>query len=184
MTLPRIFSFMALSILAALLWWLENIVQSTQEANLRTAHNRPDFFMREFTMTDYDVAGKKRHVVTGNSVLHYPKDSNLEIRKLNLVSDKGDNRQIFVKANRARISNDGNHIYLDDKVQIDQKAPGDTMAFRSESLFLDNEKDYLESNSDITITTDKHHIRGTGLQAWLKHRKIRILSKARGKHEP
>ena len=75
---------------------------------------------------------------------------------------------------------------LTGEVNIHQDSHGDddSLDIRTEKLFLDNQRDYLETNKPITIKTDRHTMQGTGMQAWLEYKKYRLLSNVRGTHEP
>jgi LPS export ABC transporter protein LptC len=97
-----------------------------------------------------------------------------------------DKAPLNVKANTAHISNDGDHVLLTGAVDIDQEKRGDddSLSIKTEKLFLDNSRDYLETNKAITIKTSKHVMQGVGMQAWLEHKKYRLFSNVRGKHEP
>ena len=186
MTASRFFSFILLCIVAILVWWLEDIVSTSHNEALRQQTNRPDFYMEKFTLYNYNRDGMLRYHASGRSMIRYPVDDSLEIEQLDMRAFKPDKAPMDVKANNARISNKGNHVLLTGAVDINQEKQGDddSLSIKTEKLFLDSPRDYLETNKAITIRTSKHQVRGIGMQAWLGHKKYRLFSEVKSRHEP
>lgn len=186
MTAGRFFSFILLAVVATLIWWLEDIVSTSHQESLRQKNNRPDFYMENFTLRNYNPDGLLRYRATGNSMIRYPVDDSLEIEQLDMRAFKPDKAPLDVKANNARITNEGDHVMLTGAVDINQEKQGndDSLSIKTEKLFLDNEREYAETNKAITIRTSKHEMSGVGMQAWLGHKKYRLFSEVKGRHEP
>jgi len=186
MTTSRFFSLLLLAIMTSLIWWLESLVSSSQTEAMKQQSNRPDFYMKNFTLRNYNINGELGYITEGLSMVRYPKDDSLEIEQLDMQAFKKDKAPLFVKSDSARISNDGEHVMLTGAVHIHQDKLGgdDSLSIKTEKLFMDNQRDYLETNKAITISTSKHRMEGVGMQAWLEHRKYRLLSNVRGTHEP
>jgi len=186
MTTSRFLSLLLLAVVTSLVWWLEGLVTSSQTEAMKQKSNRPDFYMENFTLRNFNISGELRYRAKGRSLIRYPKDDSLEIELLDMQAYKKDKAPLFVKSNNARISNDGDHVMLTGAVDIHQDKLGsdDSLSINTEKLFMDNERDYLETNKAITIKTSKHHMQGVGMQAWLEHKKYRLLSNVRGTHEP
>lgn len=186
MTASRFFSFLILCVITSLAWWLEGIIISSQNEDLKQKNNRPDFYMQNFTLHNYNIDGELRYKANGESLIRYPKDDSMEIEKLKMQAYKKDKAPMHINANNARISNEGDHVLLTGAVDIHQAklGPNDSLSIKTEKLFMDSQRDYMETNKAITIQTSKHRIQGVGLQAWLEYDKYRLLSRVRGKHEP
>lgn len=186
MTANRIFSLLILAIIASVTWWLENLVSSSQTEAIRQQTNRPDFYMENFTMRNFNPNGELHYQASGKTMIRYPKDDVLDIEQLDMQAYQSEQAPLFVKSNTARISNDGNHILLTGAVDIHREKLGkdDALSIKTEKLFMDNQRDYLETNKAIRIRSGPHDIRGVGMQAWLEYKKYRLLSKVRGIHEP
>ena len=186
MTTNRFISLLFLAIVAGLVWWLENLVSTSQTEAMKTQTNRPDFYMEKFTMRNFSIDGRLKYRANGRSLMRYPKDDSLEIEQLDMQAFKQGKGPISVRSDEARISNDGDHILLTGAVNIHQEKYGndDSLTITTEKLFLDNQRDYLETNKPITIKNSRHTMHGTGMQAWLEHKKYRLLSNVRGTHEP
>lgn len=186
MTLNRFLSLFFLAITASLAWWLEDVVQTSQNEALRKENNRPDFYMQSFVMRQYNTQGEMRYEIHGESLLRYPKNKNMEIKQLDMQVFKKGKAPLAVKADTARLTDNGEQIYLTGNVRIDRNktVDEDSLSIRSEKLFIDTSRDYMETNKRIRIQTSKHKIEGTGMQAWFEHKKIRLLTKVRGIHEP
>ena len=186
MTASRFFSFLLLCVIASLVWWLEDIVSTSHNESLREKNNRPDFYMETFTLHNYEVDGSLRYRASGRSMIRYPVDDSLEIEQLDMRAFKPDKAPMDVKADNALISNQGDDVLLTGNVDINQEKHGndDSLSVKTEKLFFDNQRDYLETNKAITIRTSKHQMSGIGMQAWLEHKKYRLFSEVKGRHEP
>ena len=186
MTLNRFFSLLILSIIAALTWWLEDVVQTSHTEAARKESNRPDFYMQDFTMRDYSPLGELRRRGSGDSLLRYPKDDSLEIKKLAMQSYQQGKAPLSISANSASLTDDGQQIFLAGNVIIkqDKTQNQDSMLVTTEKLFIDSNRNYMETDVAINIKTGKHDVSGIGMQAWTDYKKIRLLKKVRGIHEP
>jgi lipopolysaccharide export system protein LptC len=186
MTLDRILGLFFVAIIAFAVWWLEDVVQKSQDEILQKQHNRPDFYMQDFTMQSFDKKGKLSYSTKGHSMVRYPKDGSLEITELDMTSLANPNGPASIKAQTARLTEDGNKVLLTGDVRVHRKqtAAQDSLQILTEKLLLDIERDYAETDQAITLISDKHHVKAVGMQAWLKHHKVRLLSKVRGQHEP
>ena len=186
MPVGRFISLAFLAIVASLTWWLEDIISTSQQEALREKTNRPDFYMEKFTLDNYDENGQLQYHARGRSLIRYPADDSLQIEQLDMQAFREGKAPLSVKANNANVSNDGNHVMLLGAVDISQEKLGDddSLSINTEKLFLDNKRDYLETNKAITISTSKHTMYGVGMQAWLNEEKYRLFSDVRGKHEP
>jgi len=186
MTASRAVSLLILAIVTSLVWWLESLVSSSQTEAMKQQSNRPDFYMENFSLRNFKTSGELHYHARGRSLIRYPKDDSLEIEQLDMQAYKKDKAPLFVKSNNAYISNDGDHVMLTGAVDIRQDKLGgdDSLSIKTEKLFMDSQRDYLETNKAITIKTNRHQMQGVGMQAWLEHEKYRLLSNVRGTHEP
>ncbi len=186
MTTSRFISLIILAMMTSMVWWLEDIVSTAQQEELRKKSNRPDFYMENFTLHQYDEAGDLDYQTQGTSLIRYPVNDSLEIEGLDMQAYKAGKMPFTINANKARIDEDGDQIFLSGNVKmLQQEGPdNDLLSIESEKLFIDNNRDYLETNKQITIKTSKHEISGVGMQAWVELDKFRLMSKVRGTHEP
>ncbi|TNF98932.1 MAG: LPS export ABC transporter periplasmic protein LptC [Gammaproteobacteria bacterium] len=186
MTLDRTIALFFVAIIALAVWWLEDVVQKSQDEILLKKHNRPDFYMQDFTMHSFDKKGNSNYRVNGRSMVRYPKDGSLEITELDMISSANPDRPASIKAKTARLTEEGSKVLLTGDVRVNRKktAVQDSLQILTEKLLLDIESDYAETDQPITLISSKHHIKAVGMHAWMKHHKIRLLSNVRGKHEP
>jgi lipopolysaccharide export system protein LptC len=186
MTASRFFSLVLLAIAATSIWWLEDLVSTSQTEAMKQQTNRPDFYMENFTLRNFDANGELHYRAKGKSLIRYPQDGSLAIEQLDMLAYKEDKAPLQVKSNTARISNNGDHAMLTGAVDIhrDKLGKDDALTIKTEKLFMDNQRNYLETNKAISIWSGRHQMHGTGMQAWLDHEKYRLLSNVRGIHEP
>ncbi len=186
MTITRIFSVLALIFIAGVVWWLESIISTAQDDELRVKNNRPNFYLENFELHQYSQYGVLEYQAQGQSMIQYPIDDGMDVEQMTMHRYPPDKSIVTVKADNARLLEEGKQIHLSGNVHIHQAKSNnnDLLDIKTEKLFVDNDSKYMETNKPITIRTDKHEISGTGMQAWTEKRKFRLLSNVRGRHEP
>lgn len=184
MTDRRTISILLLAVSMCLVWWLEIIISATQKKELHLKNNRPDLYMENLILHQYDETGDLEYRADAASLTHYPLDDSLEIRRLQMLAYKTDSMPLNMQADRAIHKTNG-YIHLVGNVRIHQdgSTSNDLLHIESEQLFIDNNRDYLETPGEITLQTGFHKISGVGMQAWIESGKFSIKSAVRGVHE-
>lgn len=186
MTGGHFFSLALLALLAIAIWWLEDIIRSVQEKEPHEAGNRPDFYLENSVLRQYDRLGNLAYLLQGQSMIRYPGEDSIEIEKIHLQQFPRQGSRITVTADQARLLEEDWKIMLSGSVHIHQPKgkTNNLLDIRAESLSIDQASGYMETSGPITIKTSGHEISGIGMQAWTKAGKYRLQSQVRGRHEP
>lgn len=172
--------------MASVIWWLESIISTAQDDELRKQSNRPNFYLENFELHQYNASGVLEYKAQGHSMIQYPINNGMDIEQMTMLRYPPEKAIVTVKADNARLLDEAKQIHLSGNVHIHQAKSNnnDLLDIKTQKLFVDNDSKYMETNKPITIKTDKHEISGTGMQAWTELKKFRLLSNVRGRHEP
>lgn len=151
-------------------WLARNTpVFSTVEAAKEVRHVS-DYFMRHFTVKNFDEAGKLKSEVMGVEARHYPDSDTLEIDQGRIRSVNREGRLTISTANRVLSNSDGSELQLIGNALVVRESIKDAlgqdtprMEFRGEFLhaFLNDER--VKSHKPVLLTRGKDHFTGDSL---------------------
>ena len=151
-------------------WLVRNTpVFSPLEATKEVRH-ASDYFMRNFTVKNFDEAGQLKSEVMGTEARHYPDSDTLEIDQGRIRSVNSEGRLTTSTANRVLSNGDGSELQLignalvvreSVKNALGQEAP--RMEFRGEFLhvFLNDER--VISHKPVLLTRGNDNFTGDTL---------------------
>lgn len=151
-------------------WLVRNTpVFSPPEAAKEVRH-ASDYFMRNFTVKNFDDAGKLKSEVMGIEARHYPDSDTLEIDQGRIRSVNSEGLLTTSTANRVLSNGDGSELQLIGNALVVRESIKDAlgqdtprMEFRGEFLhaFLNDER--VKSHKPVLLTRGKDHFTGDTL---------------------
>ena len=129
-----------------------------------------DYFMRNFTVKNFDDTGKLKSEVMGTEARHYPDSDTLEIDQGRIRSVNSEGRLTTSTANRVLSNGDGSELQLIGDARVVRESIQDAlgqdtprMAFSGEFLhaFLNDER--VKSHKPVLLTRGKDHFTGDTL---------------------
>ena len=152
-------------------YWLQRNtpVFSTAEAVKEVRHTT-DYFMRNFSVKNFDDAGLLKSQVMGAEARHYPDTDTLEIDQGRIRSIDVEGRLTTSTANRVLSNGDGSELQLIGNARIVREASRDAagqdtpgMQFSGEFLhiFLNDER--VKSHKPVVLTRGKDQFSGDTL---------------------
>lgn len=149
-----------MGLLALGTWWLvRNAPKAPQAAAVRAPNHEPDYFMRTFSIKNFDAAGRLASEVVGDMARHYLDTDTLEIDKARMRSVTPDGRVTRATANRALTNSDGSEVQLFGNAIVtreSQARPGQTplprLEFRGEFLHAWVNSERVKSDQPVTLT--------------------------------
>ena len=122
MRASRFFPLLLLAIITILVWWLEALFSGSQPETIEQQNNDPALYMKNFIQHNFSTNGELHYQTKGQSLIHIPPENDdLEIEHVNIHSYKNDKPPIFIKSNKAYISNNGKHITLTGAIYMHQR---------------------------------------------------------------
>ena len=129
-------------------WWLVRSAPKPPDTSAvrQLAAGEPDYFMRGFSMREFDGSGQLRSQLTGEEGQHYPASSTLDVRepRLRFVDKQG--RLSTASARRAEARDDGSEVRLLGNARVERQAS--RAASGSEQPRLSFEGEYLQAFID------------------------------------
>lgn len=139
-------------------WLVRNTpIFSTPEVAAEATHEL-DYFMRRFTVKNFDDAGRLKSEIAGTEARHYPDTDTLEIDQARIRSISAQGKLTTSTANRALSNADGSEVQLMGNAVVVREASRDAsgketprLEFRGEFLhaFLDEER--VQSHKPVLL---------------------------------
>jgi len=109
--------------LAALFWWLPNAL--TPRGNLFDGDSRhePDYTIENFTATEMNAQGQRKHELRATKLEHYADDS-ADLTQPYLIQYAPDTAPVHTRAERGRLAPGGKEILMQGNVHVTRGASG------------------------------------------------------------
>jgi len=141
-------------------WWLvRNAPKAPQAAVARAPTHEPDYFMRTFSIKNFDASGRLESEIVGDMARHYLDTDTLEVDKARMRSVTIDGRVTTATANRALTNSDGSEVQLFGNAIVTREsqprtgqAPLPRLEFRGEFLHAWVNTERVKSDRPVTLT--------------------------------
>lgn len=170
-------------------WWLvRNAPGPDLPAALQPPKNRPDYFMKSFSVKSFDAAGRLQTEVRGREARHYPDSGMLEIDGVRVRSFGPDGHLTVATARRALSNADGSEIELFGQAVVTREPlPARAGAvieprleFRSEYLHAYTRSERLRSAHPVTLLRGSDRFTANGMDYDHPARLLQLHGRVRG----
>ena len=186
MRLPttRLFPLGLMLVLAALTFYLDRAVNEEDTHPALRRHD-PDYLVVNFTTTSYNGAGFAESSLSAEKMVHYPDDDTTELTAPRVVQTKPDQPKVTVRADRGKLSRDGEDIFLYDNVVLEREAGTGKAAARLTTEYLQVVRDRSIARTDrqVTIVEDGRFLAGRGMEYSNETRHFTLNADVRGRFE-
>ena len=142
-------------LLALSSWWLvRNAPKPQSVAEAASKAHDVDYYMRDFSVRSFDVAGQLSSEIRGTLLRHFMDTETLEIDQAHLRSLRPDGSETVATADRALSNADGSEVQLFGNARVVRKAskPGvPPMEFRGDFLHAFVNEERVSSNKPVEI---------------------------------
>jgi len=150
---------MLMGLLALGTWWLvRNAPKPVTPAQERPVSHEPDYYMRDFSVKNFDASGRLQSEVRGQLARHYADNDTLEIDQARMRSLSTDGRVTIASANRALTNSDGSEVQLFGNAIVTReplarpgREPLPRLEFRGEFLHAWVNDERVRSNLPVTL---------------------------------
>ena len=140
-------------------WWLvRNAPQPQAPATERPPRHEPDYFMRDFTVKNFDAAGRLESDIRGTMARHFADTDTLEIDEPRMRSVNAEGRVTTASARRGLSNSDGSEVQLFGNAVVTREAMAGTggkplprLEFRGEFLHAWVNEERVRSNQPVTL---------------------------------
>ena len=180
------FPFLLLAALAALTFWLDQIVQPqgvTPEAALR---HDPDYIVDGLSAVRTNEQGRIVYTLSADRMVHYPDDDTTVLSQPRFVSTRMPQAPVTITALTARVSSDGDNVYFHDDVKVTRAPYGgrSELVMRTSYLHVVPDSHYAQTDRPVTITDASMVVHAVGLELNNETRVLKLNSNVRGTYDP
>ena len=145
-----------------------------------------DSFINHANIINYDKLGKQKNVIIAEKLLHYPGDIDSELIKPDITLFRLQGSPIVITADHGFTNQQGTRIILTGHVIITRENSQDNQFFqlKSPTLTIWPNKEFVETDKDVLITTENSTINSVGMKAYLDVEHYLFLSRVKAIHKP
>lgn len=167
MRLPttRLFPLGLMLALAALTFYLDRTVNEEDSHPALRRHD-PDYLVVNFTTVTYNKEGKTESMLSAAKMVHFPDDDSTELFAPRMVQTKPGEPKMTVRADRGKLSRDGEDIHLYDNVVLEREpGEGRTAAqLTTEYLQVVRDRSLVRTDREVKIVEETRALSGKGME--------------------
>ena len=178
----QLFPLLLLLALAAGSLWLERAVQAPERDKSGMMRHDPDFVAEDFGITKMSAAGKPEYSLSAERMVHYPDDQTTDVFAPHLVQRHDNAAPIVIRADRGRISGDGDEASFYGNVVVVREAGDGRSELRVQTEYLQivPDRDLARTDKPVIITEGRSQLAGVGMEINNKTRQFALLSQVKG----
>lgn len=129
-SLSSLLPLLALVLLATLAYWLNYTVSRAVVQQVSALKHEPDAIAEDFSARQLGADGSVRYTLQAKKMLHYPDDDSTHLETVFFDGKPQDSKQreqpFSVSAENARLSKNGEEVFLEGKVELVKQATPDS----------------------------------------------------------
>lgn len=153
-----------MAILAMGTWWLVRNAPKPQQGNMEQhTSNAPDYVMEQFSVHQFDGAGRLQSVMTGTQARHLPLSDTLEVDAIRTRSIAPDGMVTTSSAQRGISNADSSEVQLVGNAKVERSLPSQpaqSMRVTGEFLHAWTNEERVQSHIPVVLTRGKDQFTG------------------------
>jgi lipopolysaccharide export system protein LptC len=180
----RLFPLGLMLALAGLTFYLDRTVNEDDSHPALRRHD-PDYLVVNFTTTTYNREGAAESMLSAARMVHFPDDDTTELTAPRVVQTKPDEPKMTVRADRGKLSRDGEDIYLYDNVVLEREAGAGHSAARLTTDYLQvvRDRSLVRTDREVKIVEETRALSGRGMVYNNDTRHFTLNADVRGRFE-
>lgn len=180
----QIVSLALLATIAGLTYMLQAALAPDEIKPDRRLTHDPDAIAENFEIRRLDAQGKLKYRLKAPHLVHFPDDDSSEVKMPHLTSYRQDAPPLILTAKQAKITANGEIVYLNENVEILRQATSQAPALLASTATLTVEPDAGLAYTDqaIKITQGASWINGVGARIDSNASTFELHSQVRGNH--
>ena len=182
----RLFPLALMLSLALLTLWLDHQVRVGGGEHPSARRHDPDYLVTNFTTTTYNHDGHAETVLSAAELQHYPDDDSTELVSPRVLQAKAEQARFTVRADRGKISREGDEIFLYDNVVLVREAEDTRPEARMTTSFLHILRDLSLARTDREVLFEEpgRWLRGRGMEYFNETRQLFLSADVHAYFEP
>lgn len=186
MSTTRLFPLALMLSLALLTLWLDHQVRVEGGEHPALRRHDPDYMITNFTTTTYNRDGNAETVVSAAQMEHYPDDDSTDLSSPRVMQAKPHQSRFNVRADRGKISREGDEIFLYDNVVLVREADAAQPEGRMTTSFLHilRDRSLVRTDRQVHFEEDGRELNGRGMEYRADTRELFLRDDVRARIEP
>jgi LPS export ABC transporter protein LptC len=181
----RIFSILAVIVLAVSTWMISNPGRSPNEAASRSVDS-PGYYLNSAVLTDYDAAGNPSIRIAARRIDQIGHGNEVALVNVQIDYQAPNAQDWLMFGDIAHVDRGGTVVTMLGNVRLqgtDPKHPG-TAVIRTDELSYDVPSGVASTRSDVHVDFARNTLNARGLVAKLKERTVQLESRVNGRFHP
>jgi lipopolysaccharide export system protein LptC len=181
----RLFPLGLMLALAALTFYLDRAVNDEDTHPAMRRHD-PDYIVVNFTTTTYNRDGAAESTLSASRMEHFPDDDTTELAAPRVVQTKPDQPRMTLRADRGKLSRDGEDVYLYDNVVLEREAGAGHTAARLTTDYLQvvRDRSLVRTDRQVLFEEEGRWLTGRGMEYHNATRELFLLADVQARFEP
>lgn len=158
------FPVLLMAMLAMGTWWLVRNAPKPLQSNVdQVVSDAPDYVMDNFSVHQFDGAGRLQSVMTGEQARHFPKTDTMEVDDVRTRSIALNGMVTMSSADRGISNSDSSEVQLIGNAKVERvqpQQPGLTTRYTGEFLHAWTNEERVESHLPVVLTRGKNQFTG------------------------
>ena len=186
MSTTRLFPLALMLALALLTLWLDHQVRVEGPGHAASRRHDPDYLVSNFVTTTYTREGHVETVLAAAEMQHYPDDDSTELTAPRVEQARPAQPRFTVRADRGKISREGDEIFLYDNVVLVREADAERPQARMTTSFLHILRDraLVRTDREVQFEEPGRMLTGRGMEYFNETRELFLHADVHSQFEP
>jgi len=174
-----------LAVVAATSYWYSREIRRPT-ARAPATPGAPDFIVDRVVMTQFDETGRARFKLFAERLSYFNENDDVELFRPRLVSLRPDEPQVQAASARARVTNAGERVLMQDDVVLQRAAAGGrpALSINTERMTIVPDLEHFSSDVPVRIVQGDNRLSGAAMEYDNLKRVLTIDGSLRGEMAP
>jgi len=176
------FPVLLLAVIAALSFWLDQVVQPPAGPRSQAADGEPDYIVNGLSAARMDRDGRVKHTLRAQKMTHYPDDDMTLLIEPKFMSYSESTSPVTVTSRQARMSGNGENVFFEREVRVVRAPYGShtELVLETEYLHVIPDANIAKTDKPVTIRDATAVVAASGLELNSETRVLTLQGRVRG----
>jgi lipopolysaccharide export system protein LptC len=177
-----LFPLVLLAFVAALTFWLDQVVQPPARPGSGTVKHDPDYIVDGLSAVRMDKEGRIKHTLNAQKMTHFPDDDKTMLVQPKFVTYGDGQAPVTVTSREAHMSGNGENVYFERDVRVVRAPAGgqSEMVLETEYLHVIPDDNVAKTDRAVTIRNATAVVSASGLELNSETRVLKLQGRVRG----
>jgi lipopolysaccharide export system protein LptC len=177
-----LFPLVLLAFIAALTFWIDQVVQPPVRSGSSTLKHDPDYIVDGLTAVRMDKDGRIKHTLNAQKMTHFPDDDMTMLVQPKFVTYGEGRAPVTVTSREAHMSGNGDNVYFERDVRVVRAPAGgqSEMVLETEYLHVIPDDNVAKTDRAVTIRNATAVVSASGLELNSETRVLKLQGRVRG----